>query len=155
MSDCFIFVPSEQFFNYFMARTSYVSMRWWWRHLYTRPLSQLDLNRARSLKKQFAEWHVAPFGYSILIPKQPLYALFSKCCVLRDMSLLSDTVFWFRSSHYLLFFLNAACLAEKQQIPIVLSLILPDLRFKPTIYRARGEHANHYTTGAIYLSINI
>ena len=36
-----------------------------------------------------------------------------------DMSLHLDTLFWFQANSSLLFlFLNAACLAEKQQIPI-------------------------------------
>ena len=36
-----------------------------------------------------------------------------------DMSLHSDTLFWFRANQSLFFLLNAACLAEKQHIPIV------------------------------------
>jgi hypothetical protein len=36
-----------------------------------------------------------------------------------DMSLHPDTLFWFRANQSLLLLLNAACLAEKQQIPIV------------------------------------
>ena len=36
-----------------------------------------------------------------------------------DMSLHSNTLFWFRANQSLLFLLNAACLAEKQQISIV------------------------------------
>jgi hypothetical protein len=45
----------------------------------------------------------------------------------------------------LLFLLNAACLTEKQQIPILKSgLTRPGL--EPMIYRTRDEHANHYTT---------
>jgi len=36
-----------------------------------------------------------------------------------DMSLHSDTLFWFRANQSLLLFLSAACLAEKQQIPIL------------------------------------
>jgi hypothetical protein len=36
-----------------------------------------------------------------------------------DMSLHSDTLFWFRANQSLLFLLNDACLAEKQQIPIL------------------------------------
>ena len=36
-----------------------------------------------------------------------------------DMSPHSDTLFWFRANHYLLFLLNAAWLAEKQQISIL------------------------------------
>ena len=36
-----------------------------------------------------------------------------------DMSLHSDTLFWFRANQSLLFLLNAVCLAEKHQIPIL------------------------------------
>jgi hypothetical protein len=36
-----------------------------------------------------------------------------------DMSLHSDTLFWFLDNQPLLFLLNAACLAEKQLIPIL------------------------------------
>ena len=36
-----------------------------------------------------------------------------------DMSFHSDTLFWFRTNQSLLFLLSAACLAEKQQIPIL------------------------------------
>ena len=36
-----------------------------------------------------------------------------------DMSLHSDTLFWFRNNKSLLFLLNAVCLADKQQIPIL------------------------------------
>ena len=43
------------------------------------------------------------------------------------MSLHSDTLFWFRANQSLLLPLNAACLADKQHIPIVLSLVWPDL----------------------------
>ena len=60
-----------------------------------------------------------------------------------DMSLHSDTLFWFRANQSLLFLLNATCLAEKQQIPILYSLVWP------TIYRTRGEHANHYATDTV------
>ena len=35
-----------------------------------------------------------------------------------DMSLHSDTLSWFWTNHSLLFLHNAACLVEKQQIPI-------------------------------------
>jgi hypothetical protein len=48
-----------------------------------------------------------------------------------DMSLHSDTLFWFRANQSLLFLLNAACLAEKQQIPILYSLVWPDLGSNP------------------------
>ena len=70
------------------------------------------------------------------------------------MSLHSDTLFWFRSNHSLLFLLNAERLAEKQQIPISKSWFDPT-RLKPTIYRTRGEHANHYATDAVNLIWNV
>jgi hypothetical protein len=63
------------------------------------------------------------------------------------MSLHSDTLPWFRANQYLLFLLNAVCLAEKQQIPILKSgLTWPGL--ESMIYHTRGEHANHYATNA-------
>jgi hypothetical protein len=67
-----------------------------------------------------------------------------------DMSLHSDILFWFRANQSLLFLLNAAWLAEKQQIPIlVFGLTRPML--EPTIYRTWDEHTNHYATDAVEL----
>ena len=43
----------------------------------------------------------------------------------------SDTLSWFRSNQSLLFLLNTACLAEKQQILILWSLIWPDRGSNP------------------------
>jgi hypothetical protein len=43
-----------------------------------------------------------------------------------DMSLHSETLFWFRANQFLLFLLNAAFLAKKQQIPILHSFVWPD-----------------------------
>ena len=42
------------------------------------------------------------------------------------MSFHSDTLFWFQAIQSLLFLLTAACLVEKQQIPILLSLVWPN-----------------------------
>jgi hypothetical protein len=42
------------------------------------------------------------------------------------MSLHLDTLFWFRANQSLLFLLNAAFLAEKQQIPILYSFVWQD-----------------------------
>jgi hypothetical protein len=42
----------------------------------------------------------------------------------------------------LLFLLNAACLAEKQQMPIFIFFGLTRPGLELTIYRTRGEHAN-------------
>ena len=43
-----------------------------------------------------------------------------------DMSLHSDTLFWFRVNQSWLFLLNDVCLVEKQQIPMLKSLVWPD-----------------------------
>ena len=48
-----------------------------------------------------------------------------------DISLHSDTLFSFRANQSLLFLLNAACVAEKQQIPILKSLVWPDQGSNP------------------------
>ena len=42
------------------------------------------------------------------------------------MSLHSDTLSWFWANRCLLFLLDAACLMEKQEIPILQSLSWPD-----------------------------
>ena len=53
----------------------------------------------------------------------------------KDMSPHSNTLSWFRANQ-LLFLLNAACLAEKQQMPISYS----------GLTRSGPEHADHCTT---------
>ena len=65
--------------------------------------AELGFNSVSLLKQQSAGRHVAPLGHIILIPSQPVFAL----------------------SPY------AACLAEKQQIPILLSLVWPDRGSNP------------------------
>jgi hypothetical protein len=47
-----------------------------------------------------------------------------------------------RAKQSLLFLLNVAYLEEKQQIPISI-FGLTQSGLEPTIYRTRGEHANH------------
>ena len=64
--------------------------------------AELYFYSASSLKQQSAGRHVAPLGHIILISNQSL-----------------------------LFLLNAACLAEKQQIPILYSLVWPDRGLNP------------------------
>ena len=58
--------------------------------------AKLDFYSASSLKQQSAGKHVTTLGHIILIPKKQVRAIQS-----------------------LLFLLNAACLAKKQQIPIL------------------------------------
>ena len=48
-----------------------------------------------------------------------------------DMSLHSNTLFWLWANQSLLFLLNAACLAKKQQIPILQSLVWPNRGSNP------------------------
>jgi hypothetical protein len=66
-----------------------------------------------------------------------------------DMLLPSDIIFSLWVSQSLLLFLSANCLAEKQQIPILLSFVWHDGGLQPTIYHTRGEPANHYTTDVV------
>jgi len=52
----------------------------------------------------------------------------------------------------MLFLLNAACLAEKQQISISKSFVLPH---QISNYRTRGKHATHYTTETVQKPIGL
>jgi hypothetical protein len=54
-----------------------------------------------------------------------------------------DTLFWFCANLSLLLLLNAVCLAEKQQIPILWVFILTLPGLEPMIYCTRGEHATN------------
>ena len=109
-------------FSYIMARSSSFSMKWWWSPLYTRS--------ARLI------------GFIIVLVHRNNSPRI-------DISSHSDTLSWFRANQSLLFLFNAACLAEKQQITnfVVFGLTRPGL--EPTIYRTRGDHANHYATDAV------
>ena len=84
--------------------------------LCTRPTRLVGLfYSASSLKQQSADRHVAPIGHIILMPNQPVFALSPQCCVLSEEATNSNfIVFGFTCSG-----------------------------FEPTIYRTRGEHANH------------
>jgi hypothetical protein len=84
-------MPIQQFFNYIMARTSYFQWDVDEVHFVLDQYAELDFYSASSLKQQSAGRHVAPLG----------------------------TLFWFLANQSLLFLLSAACLAEKQQIPIL------------------------------------
>ena len=52
-------------------------------------------------------------------------------------------------SQSLLFLLNTVCLAEKQQTPILQSMVWPDRRLETTIYHTRVKNVNHYTTEVV------
>ena len=65
-------------------------------------------------------------------------------CLRVDMSLHSDTLFWFRANQSLFLLLHAAWLAEKQQIPILKSLV----------WHERGSNPRSTTLRANILTIN-
>ena len=71
-----------------------------------------------------------------------------------DMSLHTDTLSCFRTNQYLLSLLNVECLAEKQQLPILIVFDLSRLGLQSKTYHTRGQHANHYTTDAVCDSID-
>jgi hypothetical protein len=61
-----------------------------------------------------------------------------------DMSFHSDKLPWFRANQSSLFLLNAACLAEMQQISNINFIV-----FSLT-YQTQGKNANHYTTNMVF-----
>ena len=65
----------------------------------------------------------------------------------------SDTLSSFGANQSLLFLLNAVCLVEKQQIPILIVFGLTQSGLKPNIYCTQGKHANHYATDAIIFQL--
>ena len=60
-----------------------------------------------------------------------------------DISIYSNTLFWFQANQSLLFLLSAVCLAKKQQIPILMSLVWHD----------RGSNPRYTTFQASILTI--
>ena len=113
--------PSEQYFMCITGKTSYASMRWWCPTLYqTNTLS----------------WIFIVLAHRNNSPRI-------------DMSLHSDTLSWLRANQSLFFLFNATCLVEKQYIPILYSLVWRDRGSNLTIYRNRGNHANHCTPDAV------
>ena len=66
-----------------------------------------------------------------------------------DMLLHSDTLFWFIANQSLLFLLNAACLADKQQIQIFIVFGLTRPGLEPTSHHTQCEHANHCATDMV------
>ena len=101
-------------------------MRWWWDPLCPRQRRRVGFHGASSLKQQSTGRHVAPHGHIILIPSQAGFALTPYWCVPSGEA--TNTNFK------------------------VFGLTRPGL--EPTIYRTRGEHANHYTTDAVLVSSN-
>jgi len=72
-----------------------------------------------------------------------------------DISLHSDTLSRSQATQSLIFLLNATCLAEKQQITILMAFSLTWLELEPTIYHTRGEQANYNDTDTFFWSLMI
>ena len=98
-------------------------MRWWWDPLSTRPTRWVNW-----IFIVLVHWNNSPR---------------------LDMSLHLDTLFCFRANQFLLFLLNAACLATNTNF-IVFGLTRPGL--KPTIYCTRGEHISKPRSTALEAS---
>ena len=122
MSDCYL-TPSQSFFS--TPWREQVNFQWddGGVRFVLDQHAELDFYSTNSLKQQSAYRHVAPIGHNILIPSQPVFALFPYCCVLSGEA--TNTNF------------------------IVFGLTRPEL--EPTIFRTRNEHANHYTTDAVQI----
>jgi hypothetical protein len=85
--------------------------------------AELEFYSASSLKQQSADRHIAPLRHIIPIQSQPFFALSPYCCVLSGEA---------TNTNFIIFGLTR-------------------LGLNPTIYRTRGEHANHYATDAVYI----
>jgi hypothetical protein len=71
-----------------------------------------------------------------------------------DKSLHSDALSWIRVNQFLLLHINAACLEEKQQIPMLLSFGLTRPVLELIIYHTWGEHDNYFTTDRLVVMYN-
>ena len=88
---------------------------------WTNTLSWIFFYSVSSLKQQSTYRHVSPLAHIILIPRQPDFALSPQCCVLSGEA---------KNTKFIVFGLTRSWL-------------------EPTIYRTRGELANHYTTDPV------
>jgi hypothetical protein len=62
-------------------------------------------------------------------------------------------VHWNNSPQCFLLLINTACLAETQQLPILVFGLIR-LGYETTIYPTRGEHANPYTIDVVFKDYN-
>ena len=79
MSEWVIVVTHKvRFFSHIIARTSYISMRWWCPLWTGSTTGTLDFYGASSLKQQSMGRHAAPLGNIILILRQVAFGLNSR-----------------------------------------------------------------------------
>ena len=84
-------------------------------------LSKITPHLANSMKQHSAGRHVVPLGRIILILRQSIFALTSKCCVLRG---------------------------EAANVNLIVFGVA-QLELEHTIYRSRGGHTNHDATDSV------
>ena len=75
-------------------------------------------------------------------------------CPRRDMSPHSNTSSRFRANQSLFFLLHAACLAEKQQTPILYSLVWLDQSSNPRSAALEASTPNHYSIDVVFMFDN-
>ena len=121
MSDSCL-TPIQKLFSYIMVKQVHIQWDDDDVHFVLDQHTWFDFYGAIALKQQVVDRPVVPLGHIILILRQPVFALSPECCVCRGEA--TNTNF------------------------IVFGLIRSGL--EPKIYHTRGEHANHYTTDAIF-----
>jgi hypothetical protein len=125
--------PSEEFVSYFMARTSYISIRWWYvcpvqdHHAYFEFYSGISL-------KQRSERYNCWKKIDIYFSKKWDYLISSmQIRVIGSMQIRVTVQLYFTLLFELMY--------------IVFGLTRSG--FDPTIYHTGSEHANHYTTDVV------
>jgi hypothetical protein len=113
-------MPNELFFSYIIARTSQI--QWY------------DDDVCFVLDQQLGFYSVIHWNNSLWL----------------DMTLHLDTLLRFRVNKSLLLLHKTMCLAEKQQLPILLSLVWLDRSPNPWSTTFMASTLNHYTTDAVF-----
>ena len=144
MCDCWLNAKLTMFISWRELSTSYILKRWWWWWWWWWWWSLCT----RPIHwVDFWNWNNSPRV---------------------DMSLHSDTLSWLWANQSLLVLFSVVCLAEKQQIPILYSLVWPDRSSNPRFIalesstltitppmRSKFSCSNN-TTGILYIkSVNI
>jgi len=105
-------MPSKQFFSYILARTNFISMRWWWGPLCIRTTHTETTIRPHYLIYNTLSW------------------------ILIVLKLTETTVRpHYPDSQSLLLLLNVVCSVEKHQLSILIVLCLNWPGLQPTIYQ--------------------
>ena len=98
------------------------------------------LNGQWQIFHAFSDWeHISDEWTLLLLDRQATVPAQESNSPQEDMPLDPDTFFWLWADQSLLLLLNALCLAEKQQIPILMSLVWHSqgLNPRPATLKAR------------------